>query len=232
MYQFSLEDGLPDDSIRSKWSILAKECKDRRNMKWIKRFADKLTPNDIVPEPLSLIEERWNRIENSGWKNVTIGLDKLSPPKLLQKSAVADMHHVADDGPCSGAAPGAALRSLYCYKCWKIVSAGVTRVNCSSCTLVAHQSCVSPPAFPSVDFNVWTRPTTPSSSLAENVRLILDFEPIETCHLPSERLQFQMKLLDQGEPKKIILDSIIFNELNNKSDENLYFQVLKTFLYK
>ena len=150
VFRSSLEDGFDMPDLDAKWPTLSKEWKTRKN-RWITRYAsnisrdphiesslfqfyhfyvvDRLSEGMIKTPHMSLIEERWHRIQASGWENVIV--PKMQLPKLEDRSTVKDLVSNKDSY--------FSTRSWMCWECWGVVSTGENRVQCSSCSLVAHR---------------------------------------------------------------------------------------------
>ena len=202
-------DGFEDNSSQSKYSHICSTIKKRRKTKWINRYAEKLTPDMILPEPLSKEEERLQMIEKSGWKNTLIDHKKLAPPQILPMKSGDEITHFNGS------------RCIYCYKCWGIVATGASRIECPSCSLVAHQKC-------GLKENKYADITQLGSLMSNqsNIHYEPKFELINTCDLPSANLKSIMETLENTDPTVLDLTSAISFDVQNG------LQILQTFLFK
>ena len=224
-FRSTLEDGLPPHEDKTEYKTMIRHCKDR--VRWIERYSQRLTPDLIAHEPMTVIEERLHRIESSGWKNTIVRKEDMEDPIILRTKIVTDMQKIESN---------AAARSIYCYKCWGIVTTGATCVPCVTCGLVAHSSCVK--QQPVASYSVFdTHPSSPRQRVkkepdADDVIYRLDFQPLTLEQLPTLALREVVTSLELDKTTEVNLDYIILREIKKDTDTALAFRVLKTILYR
>lgn len=102
----------------------------KRPKGWMKRFAENLDETMIHVSEKSADEKRWERFASTGWKNITLSADSITPPKIIQRKEKYSKY------------PDSGLRTINCTYCFRVVAQGAEFIPCERCDLIAHIGCI------------------------------------------------------------------------------------------